>query len=80
MEGAFSASLIALQLGVAAKLLQRDGGSGFPTFRAIGGADLPVALRDPSSSGEMIAAAKRLGAWFALDPLEVIQRQLVLEF
>src|SRR5215472_4355296 len=47
MEGAFSASLIALQLAVAAELLQRDGGSGFPTFRALGGTDLPGALRDP---------------------------------
>jgi hypothetical protein len=80
VEAAFGASLTALQLAVAAELLQRDGGRGFPTFRALGGADLPGALRDPSSAGEMIAAAKRLGAWFALDPFEVIQRQLVLEF
>ncbi|UQR61182.1 DUF6521 family protein [Bradyrhizobium sp. C-145] len=80
VEGAFGASLVALQVGVASELLQRDGGSGFPTFRALGGADLPVALREPSSSGEMIAAAKRLGAWFALEPFEVIQRQLVIEF
>jgi hypothetical protein len=80
VEGAFGASLAALQLGVAVGLLQRDGGKGFPTFRALGGADLPIALRDPNNLEEMIAAAKRLGAWFALEPFEVIQRQLVIEF
>jgi hypothetical protein len=80
VEAAFGASLKALQLGVATGLLQRDGGVGFPTFRALGGADLPPALRDASSLGEMILAAKRLGAWFALEPFEVIQRQLVVEF
>jgi hypothetical protein len=79
VEGAFSASLNALQLGVAAGLFQRDGGKGFPTFRALGGADLPIALRD-ASAGEIIAAARRLGAWFALEPFKVIQRQLVIEF
>jgi len=81
VEGAFGASLKALQLGVAAGLFQRDGGEGFPTFRALGGADLPTALRGaPPHLAEMIAAAKRIGAWFALEPFEVIQRQLVIEF
>jgi hypothetical protein len=80
VEGAFGASLKALQLGVAAGLLQRDGGEGFPTFRALGGKDLPLSLQDASNLGEMILAAKRLGAWFALEPFEVIQRQLVVEF
>lgn len=80
VAGAFGASLKALQLGVAAGLFQRDGGEGFPTFRALGGADLPAALRDASHLGEMIATAKRLGAWFALEPFEIIQRQLVIEF
>lgn len=80
VEGAFGASLKALQLGVAVGLLQRDGGEGFPTFRALGAADLPTALRDASHLAEMIAAAKRLGVWFALEPFEVIQRQLVIEF
>jgi hypothetical protein len=79
MENSLSASLNALQLGVTAGLFQRDGGKGFPAFRALGGVDLPVALRDTSSS-EMIGAARRLGAWFALEPFEVIQRQLVIEF
>ncbi|MDB5579927.1 MAG: hypothetical protein JWR80_5103 [Bradyrhizobium sp.] len=79
VEGAYGTSLSALQLGVAAGLFQRDGGRGFPAFRALGGADLPVALRDVSL-GEMIGAAKRLGAWFALERFEVIQRQLVIEF
>jgi hypothetical protein len=76
----FGYSLAALQLGVAVGLLQRDGGQGFPTFRALGGADLPVPLRNAPRLGEMIAAAKRIGAWFALDPLDVIQRQLFIEF
>jgi hypothetical protein len=79
VENAFGSSLSALQLGVAARLFEREGGKGFPTFRALGGADLPVALRD-TSSGEMMSAAKRLGVWFALEPFEVIQRQLVIEF
>jgi hypothetical protein len=80
IEGAFEASLRALQLGVASGLFQRDGGEGFPTFRALGGFDLPPDLRDTSRSVDMIAAAKRLGAWFALDPFDTIQRQLAIEF
>ncbi len=81
VEAASPAALRGLQLGVSSGLLQRDGGEGFPTFRAIGGNDLPVALREASSPlGPMIAAAKRLGAWFALEPFEIIQRQLTVEF
>ncbi|MBB3264075.1 hypothetical protein FHW79_001690 [Azospirillum sp. OGB3] len=81
IEGASPAALCGLQLGVSSGLLQRDGGEGFPTFRAVGGTDLPIALREANSSlGPMIAAAKRLGAWFALEPFETIQRQLSLEF
>lgn len=79
VEAAFAVSLKALQLGVTTGLFQRDGGEGFPTFRAAGGADLPVPLRGASRLGEMISAAKRLGAWFALEPFEVIQRQLAIE-
>lgn len=79
VESSFGASLKALQLGVASGLLQRDGGEGFPTFRALGGGDLPRPLREERSD-DIIAAAKRLGAWFAVEPFEVIQRQLVLEF
>ncbi|MET4257543.1 hypothetical protein ABIC09_002484 [Bradyrhizobium sp. S3.12.5] len=80
IEQAYVASLKALQLGVAAGIFQRDGGGGFPTFRALGGGDLPPPLRNPSGSSDMIAAARRLGAWFALEPFEVIQRQLGIEF
>ncbi|MEH2469201.1 hypothetical protein V1281_001545 [Nitrobacteraceae bacterium AZCC 2161] len=80
VENSFEPSLRALQLGTSSGILQRDGGQGFPTFRAVGGADLPVPLRDASSLVEMIAAAKRLGSWFALEPFEMIRRQLVLEF
>lgn len=81
VESSARPALLALQLGVAAGLLQRDGGKGFPTFRALGAADLPPALRDGDSSlGAMILAGKRLGAWFALEPFETIQRQLTVEF
>lgn len=81
VEAALPAALRGLQLGVSSGLLQRDGGEGFPTFRAIGGTELPAALREANSPlGPMIAAAKRLGAWFAAEPFEIIQRQLTIEF
>lgn len=81
IEANSPAALLGLQLAVSASLLQRDGGEGLPTFRAIGGADLPLGLREVNSPlAPMIAAAKRLGAWFATEPLEIIQRQLTVEF
>ncbi|ASP80484.1 three component ABC system middle component [Sinorhizobium meliloti] len=81
IESSARPALLALQLGVAAGLLQRDGGGGFPTFRALGAADLPPALRDNDSPlGAMILAGKRLGAWFALEPFETVKRQLTVEF
>jgi hypothetical protein len=80
VEGAFRPTIKALQVGVSSDLLVREGGDGFPTFRAAGGGDLPFALRDTSGRGDMINAARRLGAWFADEPLAVIQRQLAIEF
>jgi len=79
LEAALKPTLQALQLAVSADLLQREGGDGLPTFRAVG-ANLPVPLRDAPHQGEMANAAKRLGAWFAREPLVAIQRQLAVEF
>jgi len=79
LEAALKPTLSGLQLAVGADLLKREGGDSFPTFRAVG-ADLPVPLRDPPRYGDMVNAAKRLGAWFAMEPMVVIQRQLVVEF
>ena len=74
------AALKALQLGVSSGLLLRDGGYGFPAFRAVGG-DLPKALREAQvDCADIFAGAKRLGAWFAMEPIEVLSRQLNIEF
>jgi len=81
IESAAMPALLALQLGASSLLLQRDGGDGFPTFRALGGVDLPLAIREVEAPlAPMVGAAKRLGAWFALEPFENIQRQLTVEF
>lgn len=79
LEAAYVPTLQALQLAVAADLLSREGGEGLPTFRAIG-SNLPIPLRDVPRHGEMASAAKRLGNWFAVESLTVIQRQLAVEF
>lgn len=79
LEASFEPSVIALQVAVSADLLKREGGEGFPTFRAEG-SNLPIPLRDQPHQGAMTAAAKRLGTWFAGEPVAVIQRQLALEF
>jgi len=79
LEAAYVPTLQALQLAVVADLLQREGGEGLPTFRAVG-SNLPVPLRDASRHAEMASAAKRLGNWFAAEPLTVIRRQLAVEF
>lgn len=76
-----NATFRALQVGVAARLLQREGGDGFPTFRALGGEDLPVALREQRSPVPiLVGTAKRLGAWFAAEPFDTLRRQLNVEF
>lgn len=72
-------ALKALQLGSASSLLQREGGEGFPTFRA-SGPDLPLAIRQGEESVSAIFnCARRLGAWFAAENLSVLQRQLNVE-
>ncbi len=81
MERNADAALCALQVGVASGLLQREGGEGFPTFRALGGSDLPAPLRDYDPPASLlIGAAKRLGAWFAMDPFTILHRHLNVEF
>ncbi len=79
LEAALRPTLHALQLAVSCDLLKREGGDGLPTFRSVG-SNLPIQLRDPPHHGEMVSAAKRLGTWFAAEPLDVIQRQLTVEF
>lgn len=81
VEGHTDAALKALQVGVASGLLAREGGEGFPRFRAMGGSDLPLPIRelDPPVS-RVLSAAKRLGTWFGADGFETIQRQLNIEF
>lgn len=79
LESALEPALKGLQVAVSSDLLSREGGEGFPTFRALG-SSLPAPLRDPPHHGAMTAAARRLGAWFAGEPLAVIQRQLAVEF
>lgn len=79
LEASLKPSLTALQLAVASKILVREGGHGFPTFRAAG-TNLPVALRDAHFDIQMIGAAKRLGAWFAIESIAVVQRRFAVEF
>ena len=81
VEAHADTALKALQVGVASGLLIREGGEGFPRFRAMSGADLPQAIRDldPPVS-HVLSAAKRLGTWFAMDGFEAAQRQLNIEF
>ncbi len=81
IEARAEAALKALQVGVASGVLIREGGEGFPRFRAMDGSDLPLAIRDldPPVS-HVLSAAKRLGIWFAMDGFEAVQRQLNIEF
>ncbi len=81
IEAHADTSLKALQAGVASGLLVREGGDGFPRFRATGGNDLPPAIRDldPPVS-YVLNAAKRLGTWFAMDGFDAARRQLNIEF
>lgn len=80
MEEHAIVALKALQVGCAVCLLQREGGQGFPAFRARG-SDLPKPIRgDGASVRDVFNCARRLGAWFATDELAVLQRQLNIEF
>jgi hypothetical protein len=74
------ASLEALQVGSTAGILQREGGEGFPTFRA-SGTELPKSIRHGTRSvPDVFNCAKRLGAWFASETIDALNRQLNIEF
>lgn len=81
VEAHVDTALKALQVGGASGLLVREGGDGFPRFRATGGNGLPPAIRDldPPVS-HVLSAAKRLGTWFGMDGFEAARRQLNIEF
>lgn len=81
IESHADSALAALQVGAAAGILKREGGDGFPRFRALGGLDLPSPIKDfepPVSI--IIATAKRLGVWFAQEDFSTACRQLNIEF
>lgn len=80
LENNAKAALKALQVGCAARLLEREGGYGFPTFRAQG-PDLPLKIRQGEGNvPRMINSAKRLGHWFAQESFHDLQQQLRIEF
>ncbi|MGL3823000.1 three component ABC system middle component [Sphingopyxis sp. R3-92] len=73
-------ALSALQLGTSSGLLLREGGPGFPSYRAVGAA-LPSPIRQAEGGTSRIyGAARRLGAFFAADPLPLLSRHLMIEF
>ncbi|MBF9196113.1 three component ABC system middle component [Microvirga terrestris] len=79
MEDYSLLALEALQVGSAAGILQREGGEGFPSFRAIG-TDLPKPIRyGEGSVPDIFNCAKRLGAWFAAEKINMLQKQLNIE-
>ncbi|BCH62665.1 hypothetical protein RvVAT039_pl11910 (plasmid) [Agrobacterium vitis] len=80
MEDYSKSTLLTLQVAASAKLLSRVASDGMPSFRAIGN-ELPRELRRPESPvTEMLAASKRLGAWFASESSLAVQRHLRVEF
>jgi hypothetical protein len=79
MEDNARLSLTALQVGCSAKILGREGGVGFPNFRA-NGSDLPGDVRDSFAAvADIFNSARRLGAWFAQEKLVALQRILAVE-
>ncbi|EIZ77977.1 hypothetical protein WSK_3453 [Novosphingobium sp. Rr 2-17] len=80
LESRAPATLAALQLGISSGLLLREGGPGFPSFRAIGVA-LPPAIRNAEGDAARIyGAARRLGAYFANEPISLLSKHLMIEF
>jgi hypothetical protein len=80
MEQYSLAALKALQVGATSGILQREGGEGFPTFRACG-PNLPKAVRHGEASvPDIFNCAKRLGTWFAAEGFEKLRGQLNIEF
>ena len=74
-----SNSLEALAVGCAAGLLEREGGHGFPAFRATR-KRLPAFDVTNPTVGPMAKAGRRLGAWFAAIPFANACRLLRVEF
>lgn len=73
-------ALRTIQVSCAARLLTREGGDGFPAFRAVG-TNLPPPLREGGGSvPRMFNSAKRIGAWLASENIVSIRQQLNVEF
>lgn len=80
LEARAGNTLAALQVATSSGLLQREGGPGFPSFRALG-RSLPPSIRHAEGgTSQIYAAARRLGAFFAAEPLAPLSRQLMIEF
>jgi hypothetical protein len=80
MENNVKSALTALQVGCAAAILDREGGEGFPAFRARG-SDLPFAIRHGEGGVQrMFNCAKRLGKWFGTEKIDGLRQQLRIEF
>jgi hypothetical protein len=80
LEARATVTLAALQLGVSSGLLQRDGGPGFPSFRAVGATLAPQIRQSEGGTTRIYGAARRLGAFFATEQLAVLSRHLMIEF
>jgi len=80
LEAALPVCILALQVGVAAGIIGREGGEGLPIFPALG-TNLPKALRDvEADTGHGVAAARRLGAWFAREDLATVRSRMGVRF
>lgn len=80
MEDNFDAVLAGLQVGTASGLLLREGSPEGPSFRAQATL-LPKEIREiDGHAKEILAAARRLGRWFADDPLKTVISRLRVEF
>lgn len=80
VESYSSAALSSLQVGTATAILKRETASTLPAFRAVG-PDMPKAVRNAEGHvNDIYKAARRVGAWFATDSLDAIQRRLIVTF
>lgn len=80
MENSMGNILSGLQLGSASGLLAREATDHGLSFRALGTL-LPKDVREIEGHGsEILAASKRLGFWFADDPLATVATRLRVEF
>jgi len=80
LENNAKTALKALQVGCAARIIEKEGGYGFPAFRAQG-PDLPPKIRHAEGNvPRMINSAKRLGQWFAQEQFHNLKQQLRIEF